>query len=85
MKSNDWIDLEQAAGRLSVTTEEVGCMVREGILGVLIDREGGLFVQAGEIDCLVEVFRPSCAAIRGFHQRSERRGAKRTATSHNRS
>ncbi len=52
MNSTDWIDLEEAANRLSGTTEEITCMVREGILGSLINREGELFVQAGEVEPL---------------------------------
>ncbi len=65
MKATEWIDLEQAASRLSGTTEEITCMVREGILGSLRDREGELLVNADEIERLVEVFRPAYPAPRG--------------------
>ncbi len=76
MNSTDWIDLEQAAIRLSGTTEEITCMVREGILGTLINGEGELFVQAGEIDRLAEVFPPASAPPRGPLQKSSGSGRK---------
>jgi len=76
MNASDWIDLEEAAIRLSATTEEITCMVREGILGTLINREGELFVQAGEIDRLVEVFPPAVAPPRDLRKRSSALGRK---------
>ncbi|MGO9464612.1 MAG: hypothetical protein ACLQIB_14360 [Isosphaeraceae bacterium] len=74
MKSTDWIDLDEAACRLSGTTEEITCLVREGILGTLIDRDGALFVQAAEIDRLVEVFPPPTAPPRGPHKKNSGSG-----------
>jgi hypothetical protein len=76
MKSTDWINLEEAASRLSATTDEITCMVREGILGSLIDGEGEVFVQAGEIDRLAEVFPPANAAFRGPQTRCLGRAGK---------
>jgi hypothetical protein len=81
MKPTDWINLEQAASRLSGTTEEIACMVREGILGSSHDREGELLVHAGEIDRLVEVFPPANAALRVPQSTSPGGGRKKGAVS----
>jgi len=82
MKPTDWINLEQAASRLSGTTEEITCMVREGILGSSRDREGELLVHAGEIERLVEVFPPANAALRGPRSKGLGGGRKKRAASH---
>jgi hypothetical protein len=82
MKSTDWINLEEAAGRLSGTTEEITCLIRDGILGALIDREGEVFVQSGEIDRWVEILAPASAALRAAKSKCHVRARNERAASH---
>jgi len=64
-----WIDLKEAAVRLSSTTESVSSLIDEGTLAARTFDGSEFVVRSDEVDALAEIFATNNQAIRRPHIR----------------
>jgi len=68
-----WIDLDEAAVRLSTTLESVKSLIDEGVLSARTFDGSELVVQSDEVAGLAELFSFNNPALRGPHAGKGRR------------
>jgi hypothetical protein len=68
-----WIDLDEAAVRLSSTPGDVKSLIDDGVLGARSFDGTELVVRSDDVERLAELFSFNRPAIRGPHMRKRRR------------
>jgi hypothetical protein len=57
MNTAIWIDLDEAARRLSTRPDEVNCLIQDGLLDSKRIRRAGTVVRIAEVERLAEAFK----------------------------
>jgi hypothetical protein len=66
-----WIDLDEAAVRLSSTPEEVSSLIEDGVLDARTFDGREFVVRSDDVDRLADLFTSNKQAIRGPHKRRD--------------
>jgi hypothetical protein len=73
-----WIDLKEAAVRLSSTPEDVSQLIADGVLGARTFDGSEFVVRSDEVNQLADIFMINKQVIRGPHVRKDPGSGRRS-------